>query len=184
MQQVRRSVVLAGELALRADGELPLLPHLDAEFPNSPIELSITDLTLRIKNANRTDSLYEIGSGANWLSYHVAVTLALQQFFAESSPSCVPALLVYDQPSQVYFPRRLAGPRRTEPQGEPQWSDEDVQAVRKVFRTLADGVQHINNGIQILVLDHAAQNVWGDISGVHLVEEWRGNDKLVPDSWL
>ena len=76
-----------------------LLPGLDAERPNDPIELSITDLTIKVKGQQREDYLWEIGSGANWLSYHVAVSLALQQFFIESEPSPVPSLLVYDQPS-------------------------------------------------------------------------------------
>src|SRR5205814_1393556 len=54
-----------------------LLPFLDAERPNDPLELSITDLTLRVKGVEREDFLWEIGNGANWLSYHVAVSLGL-----------------------------------------------------------------------------------------------------------
>ena len=89
-----------------------MLPELDSERPNDPIELVINDLTIKVKGPSREDYLWEIGSGANWLSYHVAVSLALQQFFIESSPSPVPGFIVYDQPSQVYFPQKLAGLRR------------------------------------------------------------------------
>ena len=46
-----------------------LLPDLDTERPDDPIELSITDLTVTIKGRQRVDYLWEIGSGANWLSY-------------------------------------------------------------------------------------------------------------------
>jgi hypothetical protein len=43
------------------------------------------------------DFLWEIGSGSNWLSYHMAITLALHQFFL-SLPSCpVPNFIVNDQ---------------------------------------------------------------------------------------
>ena len=51
---------------------------------------------------------WEIGSGANWLAYHIAMTLALQKFFLGEPHHSVPGLLVYDQPSQVYFPKRTA----------------------------------------------------------------------------
>ena len=78
-----------------------LLPSLDAERPDDPIRLMVNDLTLKVIGKTRDDFLWEIGSGANWLSYHVAVSLALQQFFLESSPSPVPSFLVFDQLSQV-----------------------------------------------------------------------------------
>lgn len=54
----------------------------------------------RYGTATRDDYLWEIGSGANWLAYHIATTLALQRFFLDSPHHPVPALLVYDQPSQ------------------------------------------------------------------------------------
>lgn len=157
-----------------------LLPSLDTEYPNDAIELSITELSLRVKKVDRDDFLWEIGSGANWLSYHVAVSLALQQFFVESKNSPVPSFLVYDQPSQVYFPRKLA--RLSDE--DPQLGDEDIEAVRKIFKTLAQVTVDLKHHLQILVLDHAGTNVWGDITGVKLVEEWRDGNKLVPLEWL
>ena len=161
-----------------------LLPSLDVERPNDPIELSITDLTIKVKGERREDYLWEIGSGANWLSYHVAVSLALQQFFLESAPSPVPSLLVFDQPSQVYFPRRLATSKPGTAEADPALRDEDIEAVRKVFATIAASVKQTSGALQTLVLDHAGPDVWGDIAGVHLVEEWRFGNKLIPDEWI
>jgi hypothetical protein len=160
-----------------------ILPDLDTERPDDPIELSITDLSVKVKGASREDYLWEIGSGANWLSYHVAVSLALQQFFIDSSPSPIPGFLVYDQPSQVYFPRRLAHSGKVE-EPEPEWQDEDVDAVRKVLAVLMKAVAGSKGRLQVLVLDHAGPDVWNGLQGVHLVEEWRGGKKLVPTDWL
>lgn len=164
-----------------------LLPNLDTEYPNDAIELSITELSLKVKRVDRDDFLWEIGSGANWLSYHVAVSLALQQFFVESKNSPVPSFLVYDQPSQVYFPRKLA--RRSDDDAQagdedPKLGDEDIEAVRKIFKTLAQLTVDLKHRLQILVLDHAGTNVWGNIPGVRLVEEWRDGTKLIPMEWL
>jgi hypothetical protein len=159
-----------------------LLPSLDAERPDDPIELSTTDLTIKVKGAQREDFLWEIGSGANWLSYHVAISLGLQQFFIESTQSPVPSFLIYDQPSQVYFPRKLAGAKSKV--NEPVIVDEDIEAVRKVFRVFGQIVHAMKNKLQILILDHAGPDVWGQIPEVHPVEEWRGGKKLVPLEWL
>ena len=58
-----------------------LVPQLDAEWPEAPVRLLIDDLTVQVLQGRRSDYLWEIGSGANWLAYHVAITLALQIFF-------------------------------------------------------------------------------------------------------
>jgi hypothetical protein len=158
-----------------------VLPGLDSERPNDPVELNIDDLTIRVTGSSaRQDFLWEIGSGANWLSYHVAAMVGLHELFLSQRGNPVPSLLVLDQPSQVYFPRTLA---KAAKQGDdPTLGDEDVAAVRKVFVTLAAATKSMT-GLQILVLDHASKEVWGDVD-VHLVEEWRDGKALVPTEWL
>ena len=39
-------------------------------------------------------------------------------------------------------------------------------------------------GLQLIVLDHASHDVWGDIDGVVGLPEWRNGVKLVPMTWL
>lgn len=157
-----------------------LIPRLDAEWPNAPVRLMVADLTVKVIRGTRDDYLWEIGSGANWLAYHVALTLALQTFFLELPHHPVPGLLIYDQPSQVYFPRRAAGDESTDPVA---WRDEDVVAVRKVFELLGEQASAANGRLQIIVLDHADEDVWGDLAGVVLAEHWRDH-ALVPHEWL
>lgn len=160
-----------------------VLPSLDAERPHDPVELDIDDLTIRVsRESGRADYLWEVGSGANWLSYHVVATLALHELFLEHAASPVPGLLVYDQPSQVYFPQTLA--RKSASDDDPQLRDEDIAAVRKVFEAFGRSVNSANGSLQVIVLDHAGSEVWGEVPGVHLVEEWRAGRALVPQSWL
>ncbi|MFC2044355.1 DUF3732 domain-containing protein [Chloroflexota bacterium] len=160
-----------------------LLPFLDVERPDDPISLSINDLTIKVGGVERDDYLWELGSGSNWLSYHVAVTLGLQQFFLSLSHSPVPSFIVYDQPSQVYFPKRLPIKEDEVDFGD-QYTDEDITAVQKIFSVFTSVINGTNGAFQIIVLDHAAEDVWGIIEGIHLVEEWRNGLKLVPISWL
>lgn len=159
-----------------------LLPQLDGEWPDAPIRLVIQDLTVRVIRETRDDFLWEIGSGANWLAYHVAISLALQGYFLRLPHHPVPSLLVYDQPSQVYFPTRRAGKVASE-ELDPTWKNEDVVAVRKVFALFDNIITKTEGRLQIIVLDHADEEVWGGLRNVHLVEEWRGKG-LVPDAWV
>lgn len=158
-----------------------IVPNMDAEWPDAALKLVVPDLTLKLIRGTRDDYLWEIGSGANWLAYHVAITLSLQRFFMESPHHPVPALLVHDQPSQVYFPRRTAENTFI----ATEWRDEDVVAVTKVFRTLASEVLRGKGRLQIIVLDHANEEIWGSIRGITRTEEWRdGKQKLVPTEWI
>lgn len=85
-----------------------MMPGMDTERPDDPVELLIDDLTVKVKGEKRDDYLWEIGSGSNWLSYHVALSLSLQKYFLQLQHSPVPSFIVYDQPSQVYFPKVLS----------------------------------------------------------------------------
>jgi len=158
---------------------------LDVERPDDRISLVINDLTIKVKGDERDDYLWEIGSGSNWLSYHIAISLGLQMYFLQKLEECpVPGFLVYDQPSQVYFPKRLADADMSAADLDPKLRDTDVEALRKAFRAFGTAVSTGNGQLQVIVLDHAAENVWSGIGGVHEVEDWREGRKLVPVEWL
>lgn len=154
---------------------------LDVERKDAPARLDIKELTVGVMDyAGREDFLWQLGSGANWLSYHVAAILALQAFFLNRTQSPVPALVIFDQPSQVYFPRRLARRERD----KDEILDEDVQSIRGFFDAMGKLAAHFKGKIQIIVLDHAGPDVWGNLDSVELAEEWRGENYLVPPAWF
>ena len=160
-----------------------ILAQLDVEHPEDPVEFVIKDLTVRVKSqTGRDDYLWEIGSASNWLSYHIALILALQRFFQTKSSVNVPNFIIFDQPSQVYFPRTRNSANET----KLQLNDDDKIAVRKIFESLSFFVKNAGFDIQIIVTEHADDDIWGNIpdSSIHLVEKWRNNVKLVPIEWL
>lgn len=141
-----------------------IIPKLDCEFVDLPVELSINELSIKVVGPERKDWLWEIGSGANWLAYHISVSIALQRYFMKTPSHPVPHLLVYDQPSQVYFPRKLADTQATDKdsQGKPiELNDKDIIAVKKVFQTLSEETLEAEGKLQVIILDHAASDVWG-----------------------
>lgn len=158
-----------------------ILPKLDGEWPDVPIRLRIDDLTIQVTHPDRSDYLWEIGSGANWLAYHVAVTLALQRFFLTMPNHPVPSFLIYDQPSQVYFP---SGFDTHDEEATGRSRDQDVSAVRSVFEAIGAEIVKAQGRLQAIILDHAGADVWGELEGVTLAAEWRDGDALVPRSWI
>nr|WP_312579315.1 DUF3732 domain-containing protein [Sedimentibacter sp.] len=164
---------------------MKLIPLLDSERPNDPVKVDYKNLTIVVSSDNgRDDYLWEIGSGSNWLAYHIASTLAFQIFFNNMETSSVPNFIVYDQPSQVYFPQKLAI-KENEKEIDPILADEDRIAVEKIFKTMAATITMTSKPIQIIVLEHADKSVWGNVDKVHEVCEWRGeNNKLIPEKWM
>ncbi|EAP84029.1 DUF3732 domain-containing protein [Sulfitobacter sp. EE-36] len=168
---------------LEVDAEaMRLVKHLDAENPNNPIRLMIRELTVQVVDDGKEAYLWEVGSGANWLAYHVAMLLALHVYFLKTPHHPVPSFLVFDQPSQVYFPRALV--EREGVSTDVEWRDEDIRAVQKIFGAFSSVMEGAANRLQIIVLDHAGEDVWGDFEHVYKVAEWRDGEKLIPDSWL
>ncbi len=94
---------------------------------------------------------------------------------------------MFDQPSQVYFPKRIVArpeDQKDEEVEEPQLQDEDVDAVRQAFEVMGRVALGTKGALQLIVLDHASRDVWGDIDGVVGLPEWRNGVKLVPMAWL
>lgn len=157
--------------------------NLDVERKDAPARLDIKELTVAVRDdAGREDYLWHLGSGANWLSYHVATILALHSFFLRQAHSPVPALIIFDQPSQVYFPQQAK--RVVKETDEDELRDEDVASIRRFFEAMGKLAAHFKGKLQIIVLDHAGPNVWGELDAVNLADEWRGDEYLVPKHWL
>jgi len=184
-----KKVVSEGQIRRREQNALAvverfaaeIIPKLDAEWPDAAIKFSKHDLTVRILHNGREDYLWEIGSGANWLAYHLSMSMAFQRFFLQTPYHAVPSFLIYDQPSQVYFPQNVSSRSTVD---DVEWLDEDVVAVRDIFTAIGNEITRAENRLQVIVLDHANETVWHDIQDIELVEEWRDGKKLVPMSWI
>lgn len=155
------------------------------------------ELNVKFSNQGSTkpDFLWEIGSGENWMAYHLATILALHGVFLKrGSRNPVPTFLVIDQPSQVYFPsdtfeavvQEKADNEVQSDRGRPTRHLDDLESTRQIFRTLARAHKSFGARLQIIVLDHADRHAWGDIAEVEEVENWRGDeaDFLIPTAWL
>jgi hypothetical protein len=117
-----------------------------------------------------------IGSGMNWVGYHLSAYLALQRFFIENTRP-VPSFILLDQPSQAFFPRdRETGGDLDE------LSDTDRENTRRLYELVHRVVGQLGGRLQVIALDHADfEDEWFSTS---VVQRWRGGRALIPADWL
>jgi hypothetical protein len=117
----------------------------------------------------------EIGSGMNWVGYHLTAYLALQDFFIRNERP-VPSFLVLDQPSQAFFPRdRESGGDLDE------LTDTDREHTRQLYALVHRVVEQLGGRLQVIALDHADfEDAWFAES---VVQRWRDGEALIPASW-
>lgn len=127
---------------------------LDFEEEYKPIDLNfgLTDGSFDIyqhQASNDNIYLYEMGSGANWVSCHIALFLSFLHYFAAQENSPMPLVMFFDQPSQVYFPQDA---------DKSDITQADLMAVNKMYKTIFDEINYIgkDTGIlpQIIIVDH------------------------------
>lgn len=159
---------------------------LPFEHASYPLRLDLNRLTVVADRPQRPFPMQRMGSGQNWLVCHLSAILALHKHFrSETRP--VPALLVLDQPTQVYFPSREDYEKVDGTVQGTVRAGADLDAVRRVFQLLYDFMKDLKDlgvGIQLIVLEHA--NLEDSRFQQALVEPpWDGvSDALVPPRWL
>ena len=141
--------------AFLSDNMNRLALTLDFEEEYRPIDLNfgLTDGSFDIyQHQNKYEKiyLYEMGSGANWVSCHIALFLSFLHFFAKQEKSPMPLIMFFDQPSQVYFPQG--------DENEKEVAQADLIAVNKMYTTIFNEIKSIgkDTGIlpQIIIVDH------------------------------
>lgn len=145
------------------------------------IRLDLTKLTIVADKGPRSMELADIGSGQNWLGYHLVVHLALHRFLVEADRP-TPRFLFLDQPTQVYFPAEKEQNLKETGSIDPL-KDDDQAAVQRVFNFLFDFVEQLNGKFQIIISDHADLK-HDDRFQAAIAEEWREDRALIPTDWL
>lgn len=156
---------------------------LQLEHWEDNVSINIRELTLQFTSElGRKDFLWEIGSAANWMGYHIATFLSLHEYFLTIKHNPVPSFLILDQPSQAYYPE-------TWPEDEEQQEieiPEDIEGVRRVFRACDQAIENTSGALQIIITEHAGANTWKDAKNINFIGNWRTgkDDFLIPKSWM
>lgn len=139
---------------------------LDLEHRGSQLRLDIRTLTVIADTVNGPVPLSRMGSGENWVGYHVLAHLALHKWFRLKKRP-VPGFLFFDQPSQAHYP-----PEKDAEGAIDSLRDEDQKAVTELFRLIYDATAEMAPGMQIIVTDHA--DLKTDWFAQSVSARWRG----------
>lgn len=155
-----------------------LVEKLELEHSHFPVRLDIKNLTTVVDSNQVPIPLYRMGSGENWVGYHLITHLALHSYFIENNRP-VPHFLMLDQPTQVYYPRD----EDTNLQGSiDALKDEDREAVKRMFDLIFEVVKELHPRFQVIITDHA--DIADEEFQEAVVERWREDNALIPAYWL
>jgi hypothetical protein len=151
-----------------------------AENRNEVIEFNERDLTINfIPKSGRREALYEIGSGHNYMAYHLSTLLSLHEFFLENDFHPVPSFLILDQPTQVYFPESSDAEN-------PNSNADDIERVKRIFQALQKAMERTSNKLQVIVLEHVGSSAWVNNKDIIKLKRWRSDENdnaLIPSEW-
>jgi hypothetical protein len=149
---------------------------LELEHRGSQLRLDIRNLTVVADTLDGPVPLFRMGSGENWVGYHVIAHLALHKWFRQKDRP-VPGFIIFDQPSQAHYP-----PERDAEGSLDVLTDEDQTAVLQLFKLISDVAAEIAPNLQIIVMDHAdLRREWFEQA---VADRWRGGNKLIPQDWI
>lgn len=149
---------------------------LRLEHSEFPLRLDLKRLTVVADGDTGPIPMERMGSGENWVGYHLIAHLALHKWFVQHRRP-VPRFLFVDQPSQVYFPED-----RDWESGETGTVGEDRQAVARMYTLVLNVVRSLDCGLQVIVTDHA--NIDEPWFQECIVERWREGVALIPADWI
>lgn len=148
---------------------------LHLEHSEYPLRLDLKRLTVVADGNEGPIPMEHMGSGENWVGYHLISHFALHKWFVEHDRP-VPRFLFIDQPSQVYFPED----RDWEEANEGKRS-EDREAVSRMYKLALEVIKQLSPRFQVIITDHANINEpWFQEC---IVARWRGGPALIPSEW-
>ncbi|MDP3279721.1 MAG: DUF3732 domain-containing protein [Nitrosomonas sp.] len=151
--------------------------ELKLEHSENRIRLDASKLTVVADTPLGVIPLSNMGSGENWVGYHLVTYFALAKWFIEQSRP-VGRFLFLDQPTQVYFPAEKSNSGDLSEIEK----DEDREAVRNMFRWIFDLVKTLSPNLQVIITDHAdIDEEW--FQEAVRDQKWRGDFALIPKSW-
>lgn len=150
--------------------------ELELEHSQFPLRVDPLKLTIVADTQHGPKPMSQMGSGENWVGYHLVAYLALHKWFIEQNRP-VPRFLFLDQPTQVYYPAE----KDREGSMDALDHDEDRTAVTRMLKLLFGVTDELKGGLQVILTDHVdIHEPWFQQC---VIDRWRRGRKLVPETW-
>jgi len=127
-----------------------------------------------------TDFIENVGSSSNHMFMHLFLFLGLHETIKRKKAPFVPSYLIIDQPSRPYWGE---GEKKKE-----KLDRGDESKIRRAFELLNDFMERIQiklaSEFQMIVFEHVPPSTWEGLKHIHLVEEFVGENALIPEKLL
>ncbi len=121
------------------------------------------------------------GSSSNDMFKHLFMFLGLHELMLTKDSKHVPSFLLIDQPSRPYYGEE-------ENLSEHRLQHSDKAKVIDAFKLLDSFTENVLNNMQksfqMIVLEHVPKEYFDDFDNIHLVEEFRDGNALVPQAFF
>lgn len=137
--------------------------------------------SLKLRKPRSTKIENKIGSSSNHMFLHLFFSLAIHEVIFINKAPYVPPFLIIDQPSRPYYGRDNSARKIVE-----NISSDDSK-IRQAFVLLNEYIMNRleNSGhFQMIVFEHIEPDSFEDLDYIHLVEEFKDGNALIPDNLL
>lgn len=129
----------------------------------------------------KTTYIEAAGSSSNDMFKHLFMFLGLHELMLTKNSKYVPSFLLIDQPSRPYYGEE-------ENLSEKRLQHSDKAKVIDAFKLLDGFIGNILNDMrksfQMIVLEHIPKEYFDKFDNIHLVEEFRDGNALVPQEYF
>jgi hypothetical protein len=128
----------------------------------------------------KTTHIEAAGSSSNDMFKHLFMFLGLHELMLTKNTNHVPSFLIIDQLSRPYYGEEKNIVERL------QHSDKAkvIDAFKLLDSFLGDALQEPKTPFQMIVFEHVPAEYFDEFENIHLVEEFRDGNALVPQDYL
>ncbi|MCD2452409.1 DUF3732 domain-containing protein [Methylicorpusculum oleiharenae] len=129
----------------------------------------------------KTTYIEAAGSSSNDMFKHLFMFLGLHELMLTKNNKHVPSFLLIDQPSRPYYGEE-------ENVSETRLHHSDRAKIIDAFKLMDTFIGNVLNDMkqsfQMIVFEHVPKDYFNDFDNIHLVEEFRDGNALVPQEYL
>lgn len=129
----------------------------------------------------KTTYIEAAGSSSNDMFKHLFMFLGLHELMLTKNNKHVPSFLLIDQPSRPYY-----GEEENVSETRLQHSDRAkiIDAFKLMDTFIGNVLNDMKQSFQMIVFEHVPKDYFNDFDNIHLVEEFRDGNALVPQEYL
>lgn len=153
--------------------------QIGEEYRGATFRFLLEKLSVVVTQLGDYREYHRVGSDKNQLQIHLSLYLAFHRYFIENNCP-VPRFMLIDQIDRPFYPDDVNYNSIRENNPEDLMKDPDRQALMEIVELFTAFCEEYD--FQIILLQHA--NFPNDEYQDAVIENWRGNNALVPLDWI